>query len=269
MDIVSQIFVVGLDESAEIVRFATAAAGALAALASACWLLARVIVPAFARLFATFGKGRSARVAMAVTLAVLCHAGATKNILGKTGADEGVVLAAVEAEVVGVEVSPGVTNFHTDVSVGYTGGTLSEDTPFLGRDTDEDPWSEMPKYDVSFLHDAVTNWMFFTVSGTGPIDYRQVWLGNDPPDIHVVTEGVKLEYLLVTPRSVAIAWSCDDERCVRFDIHRRKVDRNRRPLSDWETVVSGVEDTAWVWEGVFTVGESWEYRVSSTYKEGE
>lgn len=270
LDFAGQMALVEYCRSAEFVNFATTVVVALALGAWCAWFLFRIALPAMAKLWDVFGCNRWSKVSLTVMFCGLVYVGATKmqSLIGHTGADEGIVLAAVEAEVVGEEVSPGITNFYTEVSVGYTQGTLTEDIPFLGRDTDEEPWGEMEKRNVTFYGDSVTNWMFFTVNGKAPVEYRQLWIGLDPPDVHVVTEGVKLEHFRVTPTSVEIHWSCDDARCVSFDVYRRKVDKDRRPLSDWELVESGVEGDSWLWDGVFTIGDSWEYRISSTYQEG-
>ena len=270
LDLSSQMALVEYCKSAEFVNFATTVIVAMALGSWCAWFLFQIVLPAMAKLWDVFGCNRWSKVPLTVMFCGLVYIGATKvkSLIDHAGADEGIALVALEAEVVGEEIAPGVTNWYTEVAAGYTHGTLTEDTPFLGRDTDEEPWGEMEKHDVTFYGDSVTNWMFFTVSGKAPVEYRQLWFGFDPPDIHVVTEGVKLEFFRATPTSVEIHWSCDNPMCVYFDIYRRRVDKDRNPLSDWELVESGIEDTAWLWDGVFTIGDSWEYRVSSTYQEG-
>ena len=59
-----------------------------------------------------------------------------------------------------------------------------------------------------------------------------------------------------------MAWECDDPNAEVFEVQRR-----RRGVAEWETV-GYTSSRGFIFVG-FTVGETWEWRVSATYEEGE
>ena len=78
----------------------------------------------------------------------------------------------------------------------------------------------------------------------------------------IESKGIEITHFAASSRAVEIMWTCDDPNATEYVIQRR-----RKGAAQWETV--GVTSSlAFVYVG-FTVGETWEWRVSSTYTEGE
>lgn len=173
---------------------------------------------------------------------------------GNAGSDEGM-------DVVAVIASYDSTNDVTGISVLFTGTGITALTPVSVRNSQQDQWRELEKTDPAITVDSVTNTMSFTVSGNAETN-RFWWVGVDTPAVIVETTGITITYFLATSHSVQISWTCDDPHATEFAIQRR-----RKRTTTWETV--GVTSSlAYIYVG-FTVGETWEWRVMSTYTEGE
>ena len=192
---------------------------------------------------------RKAAAIIAVVIAISYGGSKMSNI----GADEGITLAAIWVEY-------DQTNEVTAVEVRYTGGTLTAATPVSVREADTDQWRELAKIDPVVITDLPTNVLSFVVAGNEATN-RYWWVGYDTPAVIIETEGIKITFFLASSQSVQIAWTCDDPRATEFAVQRR-----RKRTQVWETV--GVTSSmSYIYTG-FTVGETWEWRVSSTYTEG-
>ena len=67
---------------------------------------------------------------------------------------------------------------------------------------------------------------------------------------------------MASSKFVSILWTCDDPKATVFEVQRR-----RNAGSQWTTVGTTTE-FGFVYSG-FTVGETWHWRVSSTYADTE
>ena len=173
---------------------------------------------------------------------------------GKAGADAGMDLCYILA-------TYDSTNDVTDIAVMFTGGSITALTPVSVRNGDDEQWRELPKIDPVIHMDGVTNTLSFAVSGNMETN-RFWWVGVDTPAVIVETAGITITYFLATSQSVQIVWTCDNPNATEYAVQRR-----RKRTTAWETV--GVTSSlAFVYMG-FTVGETWEWRVTATYTEGE
>lgn len=172
---------------------------------------------------------------------------------GNAGSDSGINLVKIEAEY-------DSTNDVTAIKVSFVGNNVGLLTPVFVRNTQTEPWRELEKLDAIITSDLPTNVLSFAVSGNAETN-RFWWVGVDTPAVIIETTGIEITYFAASSRFVQIAWTCDDPKATEFTIQRR------RRGGQWETV--GVTSSlAFIYAG-FTVGETWEWRVSSTYTEGE
>ena len=170
------------------------------------------------------------------------------------GADEGIALVEVAVEY-------DETNDVTTVNVRFTGGGVTTTTPVSVRNDETENWRELVKIGATITTDFTTNLLSFAVAGNVSTN-RFWWVGNDTPAVIIETKGIEIVHFAASSTSVQIAWTCDDPNATEYTIQRR-----RKGAAQWETV--GVTSSlAFVYVG-FTVGETWEWRVSSTYAEDE
>lgn len=169
------------------------------------------------------------------------------------GADEGYYVAEIVADYIS-------SNDVTTVDVKFCGTGVTTNTPVFVRNSDSEEWRELVKANAAITSDLPTNVLSFVVYGNAETN-RYWWVGTDKPSIIVETTGIEIVYFLATSHSVQIAWTCDDPKATEFSVQRR------RRSETWDTVAV-TTDTAFEYIG-FTVGESWEWRVISTYTEGE
>ena len=208
-------------------------------------------IAALLRKLGTGGK----MLAVVFLLAAVIH-GSTKfrPDQGNAGADEGIGLVAIIAD-----YDP--TNDVTAVSVLYMGDGVTALTPVSVRNSQQEQWRLLDKIDPAIMTDAGTNTLSFTVAGNAETN-RFWWIGYDTPAVIVETTGIEITFFAASSHSVQISWTCDDPNATEFAIQRR-----RKRTTEWETV--GITSSlAFVYVG-FTVGETWEWRVSSTYAEVE
>lgn len=243
-----------------------------AAAFGAVWALIK-LYPAICKVWDVFGAKTWAGVLAVTFFLGMWQYGATKQggstpITERTGSDESILIGFVEAELTNEVIMVGTdwtTNELTNVTVAFMSGNVTAETPFVARNTVEENWTELVKTNVTFYFDEpVTNYMFFTVRGNIISDYRMFWIGYDAPAVEVTTEGVKLVHKVVTSTRLEFGWTCDDPRCTEFTVRRRKVNADET-RGEWEDLVT-TDASAWVWEGVFTVGESWEYQIKSEHQ---
>ena len=212
------------------------------------------LAPVFREAWEKFKRRR--RLEKAATLAALALAvayGGTKPVKN-AGADEGIAL-------VGVAVEYDATNDLTAVEVTFTGANVTTATPVSVRNSERENWRELVKIGATVTTDLPTNLLAFAVSGNVSTNTFW-WVGTQTPAVIIEGGGIEITYFAASSSSVQIAWTCDDPKAVEFEIQRR-----RKGGRTWETV--GVTpDFAFVYSG-FTVGETWEWRVSSTYTEGD
>lgn len=196
---------------------------------------------------------RLARWAEGALLCVLA-AGVTLYGGGKSvynaGADAGISLVGVFVEYDG-------TNDVTAVEVQFTGNDVGVRTPVSVRNSDRDPWSALVKLDPLVTTDLATNLLMFTVAGNATTN-RYWWVGSDTPAVIVEMTGVTVTNFVASSKFVSILWTCDDPKATVFEIQRRC-----NGGSQW-TTVGTTEELGFVYSG-FTVGETWQWRVSATY----
>lgn len=179
--------------------------------------------------------------------------GGTKPVQN-AGADSGIALVAVAVEY-------NATNDVTAVEVKFTGRNVTTTTPVSVRNDQTENWRELEKIGATVTTDLATNLLAFAVSGNVATN-RFWWVGTETPAVIVETTGISITYFAAASSSVQIMWTCDDPNATEYTIQRR-----RKDAEQWETV--GVTSSlAFVYVG-FTVGETWEWRVTSTYTEGD
>lgn len=188
-----------------------------------------------------------------VAVAVAIAYGGTKPV-PNAGADEAIAL-------VGVAVEYDSTNEVTAVEVKFTGHNVTTATPVSVRNAETEQWRELEKIGATVTTDLATNVLAFAVSGDVSTN-RFWWVGTETPAVIIETTGITIEHFAASSSSVQIMWTCDDPNATEYVIQRR-----RKGAAQWETV--GVTSSlAFVYVG-FTVGETWEWRVSSTYEATE
>ncbi len=195
---------------------------------------------------------RSARL-LAVAFVAAFTVYAVLKPVRNAGADAEVGLVAVEA---GYDE----TNDVSAVVVRFT-GDVAVDTPVWVRNDATEQWRELEKVNADITTDFATNSLSFAVSGNSATNMFW-WVGHDTPAVIVETTGITITHFAASSQMVQIMWACDDPKAETFEVQRR-----RKREREWETV--GVTSSlAYVYVG-FTVGETWEWRVMSTYTEGE
>lgn len=193
------------------------------------------------------------RAAGLVALIVAVAYGGTKPAQN-TGADEGIALVSIAIEY-------DATNNVTEVEVKFTGHNVTTATPVSVRNDQTENWRELEKIGATVTTDLATNVLAFAVSGDVSTS-RFWWVGTETPAVIIESKGIEITHFAASSRAVEIMWTCDDPNATEYVIQRR-----RKGAAQWETV--GVTSSlAFVYVG-FTVGETWEWRVSSTYTEGE
>ena len=193
------------------------------------------------------------RAAVVVGLiAAIAYGG--KKPVQNAGADAGIALVAVAVEF-------DETNDVTAVEVSFTGHNVTTTTPVSVRNGETENWRELEKIGATVTSDLATNILAFAVSGDVSTN-RFWWVGTETPAVIIESKGIEITHFAVSSSSVQIMWTCDDPNATEFAIQRR-----RKGTAQWETV--GVTSSlAFVYVG-FTVGETWEWRVSATYTEGD
>lgn len=188
-----------------------------------------------------------------VAVAVAIAYGGTKPAQN-TGADEGIALVSIAIEY-------DATNDVTAVEVSFTGHNVTTATPVSVRNDQTENWRELEKIGATVTTDLATNVLAFAVSGDVSTS-KFWWVGTETPAVIIESKGIEITHFAASSRAVEIMWTCDDPNATEYVIQRR-----RKGAAQWETV--GVTSSlAFVYVG-FTVGETWEWRVSSTYTEGE
>lgn len=188
-----------------------------------------------------------------VAVAVAIAYGGTKPVQN-AGADDGIAL-------VGVAVEYDATNDVTAVEVSFTGHNVTTATPVSVRNDQTENWRELEKIGATVTTDLATNVLAFAVAGNVSTN-TYWWVGTETPAVIIESKGIEITHFAASSRAVEIMWTCDDPNATEYVIQRR-----RKGAAQWETV--GVTSSlAFVYVG-FTVGETWEWRVSSTYTEGE
>lgn len=195
-------------------------------------------------------RGLEKTAALVALVAAIAYGGSKP--VQNAGADEGIALAGITAEY-------DETNDVTAVEVSFVGNNVTAGTPVSVRNNESETWRELQKIGATVTSDLATNILAFAVSGDVSTN-RFWWVGTDTPAVIIESKGIEILYFAASSRSVNIRWSCDDVNATEFLVQRR-----RKGATDWETV--GVTTSlAFVYVG-FTVGETWEWRVSSQYAE--
>lgn len=199
-------------------------------------------------------RGADKKAMVLFAFALTFYAGAKHALVPDAGADEGVQLVSIATEY-------DSTNDVTSVEVKFTGSNVTTETPISVRNDQRDVWRELQKIGATVTTDFPTNVLAFAVSGNVGTNHYW-WAGWDTPAVIIETAGITVNHFAASSSSVEIMWTCDDPKAVEFSIQRR-----RKGTAEWETV--GVTSSlAFIYVG-FTVGETWEWRVMSTYREGD
>ena len=149
----------------------------------------------------------------------------------------------------------------TAVEVSFTGHNVTTATPVSVRNDQKEYWRELEKIGATVTTDLATNILAFAVAGDVSTN-KFWWVGTETPAVIIETTGITITHFAASSSSVQIMWTCDDPNATEYMIQRR-----RKGTKQWETV--GVTTSlAFVYVG-FTVGETWEWRVVSTYEEVE
>ena len=193
-------------------------------------------------------------VALVGLIVAIAYGGTKPHPVQNAGADEGIALVMISAEY-------DTTNEVTEVEVHFTGNNVTTATPVSVRNDQTENWRELAKIGAAVTSDLSTNVLSFAVAGNVATN-RFWWVGTETPAVIIETTGITITYFAASSSSVQIMWTCDDPNATEYAIQRR-----RKGTAQWETV--GVTSSlAFVYVG-FTVGETWEWRVSSTYTEGD
>lgn len=185
----------------------------------------------------------------AAALAVL-YGGSKPHPVENAGADEGISL-------VGIDADYDSTNDVTAVEVSFRGGNVTTATPVSVRNAETENWRELAKIGAAVTVDLPTNVLSFAAAGNVATN-KYWWVGVDTPAVIIETVGITIERFAATSHTVQIAWTCDDPRAVLFEVQRQ-----RYGAAAWETVCT-TGAMSYVYTG-FTVGETWAWRVISTY----
>lgn len=193
-------------------------------------------------------------VAVVGLIVAIAYGGTKPHTIENAGADEGISLVMISAEY-------DTTNEVTEVEVRFTGSNVTTATPVSVRNDQTENWRELVKIGATVTSDLPTNILSFAVSGNVTTN-RFWWVGTETPAVIIETTGITITHFAASSSSVQIMWTCDDPNATEYTIQRR-----RKGATQWETV--GVTSSlAFVYVG-FTVGETWEWRVSATYTEGD
>lgn len=224
----------------------------LALLLAVCAAL--TLAPLIREKWAKLRKLRPLEKAVAlVAVAVAIAYGGTKPVQN-AGSDEGIALVSVAVEY-------DETNDVTSVEVNFMGHNVTTATPVSVRNDQTESWRELDKIGAIVTTDFATNTLAFSVAGNVTTN-KFWWVGTETPAVIIESKGIEITHFAASSRSVEIMWTCDDPNATEYVIQRR-----RKGAAKWETV--GVTSSlAFVYVG-FTVGETWEWRVSSTYAEVE
>ena len=199
-------------------------------------------------------RGADKKAMVLFAAAFTLYAGAKHALVPDAGADAGIQLVSIATEY-------DSTNDVTAVEVKFTGSNVTTATPVSVRDDETQNWLELEKIGATVTSDLATNLLAFAASGNVATN-RFWWVGTETPAVIIETKGITITHFAASSASVQIMWTCDDPKATEFAIQRR-----RRTVDEWETV-GLTSSLAFVYVG-FTVGETWEWRVSATYAEGE
>ena len=198
--------------------------------------------------------GADKKVLALLAVALTLYGGAKHGPVPNAGADAAIQLVSIETEY-------DSTNDVTSVEVKFTGSGVSIGTPVSVRNDQTERWRELVKFDPAITTDFTTNLLSFTAIGNVGTN-RFWWVGVETPAVIIETTGIEIVLFAASSQSVQIMWNCDDPNASEFAVQRR-----RKGTTEWETV--GVTSSfAFIYVG-FTVGETWEWRVTSTYVEGD
>lgn len=168
------------------------------------------------------------------------------------GADAGISLAGITAEY-------DSTNDVTAVEVSFVGNNVTTSTPVSVRNDATEQWRELEKIGATVTSDLATNILSFAVSGDVSTN-RCWWVGTETPAVVIETTGITITHFVASSSFVEMVWECDDPNAEVFEVQRR-----HKGAATWETV--GVTSSLGFLYVGFTVGETWEWRVSATYEE--
>ena len=238
----------------EAIRAGLTAVGVFCAFLLFAICAATQIVPILREQWAKFRKlKRLDKAVVIVSLSAATAYGGMK-LVENAGADEGIGLVSVAVEY-------DATNDVTAVEVKFTGHNVTTATPASVRNDQTENWRELEKIGATVTTDLPTNLLAFAVAGDVSTN-KFWWVGTETPAVIIESKGIEITHFAASSSSVEIMWTCDDPQAVEYVIQRR-----RKGAAQWETV--GVTSSlAFVYVG-FTVGETWEWRVTSTYMEGD
>ena len=198
--------------------------------------------------------GADKKVMVLFAAALTFYAGAKHVLVPDAGADAAIQLVSIATEY-------DSTNDVTSVEVKFTGSGVTINTPISVRNDQTERWRELVKIGATVTSDLPTNVLAFTATGNVGTN-RYWWAGTETPAVIVETTGIEIVQFAASSQFVQLMWTCDDPNATEFAVQRR-----RKGTAEWETV--GVTSSlAYIYVG-FTVGETWEWRVTSTYAEGD
>lgn len=178
---------------------------------------------------------------------------AGKKPVQNAGADAGI-------DLVGIYVEYDSTNNCTLGAVGYTAGMVYTTTPIAVRNHEWEEWREL-SLSYAMIIGGATNSLSFVCAGNETTN-KYWWVGVNRPDVNVETRGIELTRFVATSRAVHFEWTCDNTNATEYVIERR----HHATAEPWMAICHTSATNATIIG--FTVGESWDYRISSTYREG-
>ena len=127
-------------------------------------------------------------------------------------------------------------------------------------DVQTEHWRELVKTGATITTDFTVNTLTFYVAGN-EAGMRFWWVGVDLPAVIIETTGITITHFEAVSSFVQIVWTCDDPNAIEFHIQCRHPGDE-----EWQTV--GITTEHNFMHLGFTVAETWEWRVISTYTEG-
>lgn len=213
---------------------------------------ALTLAPLIKELWAKFRKLKPLDKAVAVSASIIAIAYGGMKPVQNVGADEGIALVSVETEY-------DETNGVSLVEVRFTGNSVTTATPVSVRNDQSEIWRELEKIGAAITTDFTTNILSFSVLEDVATN-KFWWVGTETPAVIVETTGITITHFAASSSSIQIEWTCDIPQATEYVIQRR-----RKGSARWETV-GETTFNAFLYAG-FTVGETWEWRVISSYME--
>lgn len=215
------------------------------------------------RIFGSFRNiGFLSSVAVCLfTIPMIIYGGSKRRPVQHPGGDEDLRVVGIYASATNEVTAAGATNTWTEIDVDFIGTGVTIATPVHVRMSETNEWTELTKIEPTILVDLQTNNLHFCANGD-LTKYPWWWVGEDTPAIRVETVGITLVSFVASSHSVAIEWTCDDQKATEFEV--QIMDGASR---NWVTILK-TSDRAVAIQGFF-IDRTTRWRITSTYTKGE